>query len=106
MRNPALIERHELAIDHRIAFDTFESFCDFDVIVADDLAVAAVERDLAAFGDSDHPKAVVFVFKDPVLIVERRIRQRGKHRLQAFWQRRGPGHYDALPSRTLRNVME
>ncbi len=84
MRNPALIKRHELAVDHRIPSYAFESFGDFDVIVADDLAVAAVERDLAAFGDSDHTKAVVFVFKDPVNIVERRIRQRGKHRLQAF----------------------
>jgi hypothetical protein len=49
VRDPVPIERHEFAIDHRIPCDAFERFGDFDVVVADDLAITAVERDLAAF---------------------------------------------------------
>jgi hypothetical protein len=38
--------------------------------VADDFAVAAAERDLAPFRDSDHAEAVILVLKYPALIVE------------------------------------
>ena len=38
----------ELAVNDRVAFHAFERLCDFDVGMADDLAVAAVERDLTA----------------------------------------------------------
>jgi hypothetical protein len=52
--------------------------------VADDLAVAAIESDLAAFDIRNHAKSVVFVFEDPLVIIERFICQRGKHRLEAL----------------------
>ncbi len=47
MRDAFFVERHELAVDHGVAFHAFERFRDFDVAMADDLAVAAIERDLA-----------------------------------------------------------
>ena len=92
MRDPVLVECDEFAVDHGVACDAFERFRDFDVTVADDLAVAAIERDLAALDLGDHAKAVVFVLEDPSRIVEGRVRQRRKHRLKAFRQCRCAAH--------------
>src|SRR6478609_5990732 len=51
---------NELAIDdHGVALDPFKRLCDFDVAIANDLAIAAVKRDLAAFDFGDHPKPVI-----------------------------------------------
>ena len=92
MRNAVLVERDKLAVDDGIALDAFERLCDLDVVVADDLAVAAVERDLAAFDLCDHAEAIVFVLENPAVIVERPIGQRGKHRLEPLRQSGDAAH--------------
>ena len=92
MRYAVLADRDELAIDHGVALHAFERLRDLDVGVADDFAVAAVERDFAAPDLRDHAEAIVLVLEDPIGIVERRIGQRGQHGLQAFRQGRCSAH--------------
>jgi hypothetical protein len=70
MRNPVFVQGNEFAVYDRIAFHTFERFGDFDIAVADDLAVAAVKSDLAVFDLGDHAEAVIFILEDPAGIVE------------------------------------
>src|SRR5882757_6186810 len=48
MRHAFLVERDKFAVDHGVAFYALERFRNFDVAMADDLAVAAVECDLTA----------------------------------------------------------
>jgi hypothetical protein len=64
--------------------------------VADDFAVAAVERDFAALDFGDHAEAVVLVLEDPTGIVEGRVRQCREHRLQAFRQGRRSAHTSSI----------
>ena len=40
MRNSVLVEGDKFAVDHGIAVDAFKGFGDFDIVVADDFAVA------------------------------------------------------------------
>jgi len=75
MRDAILSDRNEFAIDHAVALDAFECLGDLDVAAADDFAVAAVERDLAALDFGDHAEAVVLVLEYPTGIVEGRVRQ-------------------------------
>src|SRR6476660_7297463 len=48
------IERNEFTVDHAVTLNAFDSFRDFGITVADNLAIAAVEGDLAAFDLRDH----------------------------------------------------
>ena len=50
MRDAVFSDRDEFAVDHGVALDALQRSGDLDIAVADDLAVAAVERDLAAAG--------------------------------------------------------
>ena len=100
------MKRDEEPPTEDIALDAFERFCDLDIVVANDLAVAAVEGDASVLDLCDHAEAVILILEYPTLVVERGVSEGGKHRLQAFWQCGGPGHYDALPSMTFRNVTE
>jgi hypothetical protein len=52
--------------------------------VANDLAVAAVEDDASVLDLCDHAEAVILILEYPTLVVERGVREGGKHRLQAF----------------------
>src|SRR4029077_6882868 len=106
MRYPVLAARDELALDHGLAPVAFESFPDRDVAVPDGLAVAAIEGDLAAFDIRNHAKSVVFVFEEPLVIIERFICQRGEHRLEPFRQGGRPAHAYASLSSTFRKVIE
>ena len=106
MRNPVLVERNEFAVDHGVTVHAFESFRDLNVAVTDDLSVAAIESDLAAFDIRNHAKSVVFIFEEPLVIIERFICQRGEHRLEPFRQGGRPAHAYASLSSTLRNVIE
>jgi hypothetical protein len=106
MRNPILADRDEFAVDHGVTLHAFESFRDLDVAVTDDLAVATIQSDLAAFDICNYAKSVVFVFENPLVIIERFICQRGKHRRKAFRQGRRPAHAYASLSSKLRNVIE
>ena len=106
MRHPVRVERDEFAVDHGVTLYAFESFRDLDVTVTDDLAVAAIESDLAAIDIRNHAKSVVFVFEEPLVIIERFICQRGEHRLEAFRQGGRPAHAYASLSSTFRNVIE
>src|SRR3979490_2881180 len=83
MRDAVLSDRDELAIDHGVALHALQRFGDFHIAAADDLAVAAVERHLAAPDFRDHPEAVVLVLENPAGIVERRVGECSEHRLQA-----------------------
>ena len=47
MRDAVLSDRDELAVDHGVALHALQRFGDLDIAAADDLAVAAVERNLA-----------------------------------------------------------
>ena|GEM_PF-5504060 len=53
---------------------------------------AAVERNPTTPDFRDHTKTIEFILKDPIRVVERRIRQRGQHGLQAKRQGRFSGH--------------
>src|SRR4051812_6952666 len=99
VREAVTTDRHQFAVDHSIVLDALQRFRDFDVVVADDLAVAAIESDLPAFDCCDHAKAVILVLKYPVLIIKRSINKRGEHRLQAFRQCRDTRHDHALRGR-------
>src|SRR5262249_26310666 len=92
MRNAVFADCYKFSVDNRIALYAFERFCNFDVAVADDLAVAAIKRDAAAVDLCDHPEAVILIFKYPVLVVEGSICERSEHWLQAFRQCRNTGH--------------
>src|SRR5262245_39179648 len=102
MREAIATDSHQFAIDHRIVLYPLQRFRDFDVILADDLAVAAVKGDLTALNGCDHAKAVILILEYPVLIIKRAIGERGEHRLQTFGQCRGTRHDHALRGRTLR----
>lgn len=58
-----------------------QRFGDLDIAAADDLAIAAVERNLAPPDFRDHPEAIVLVLKNPAGVVERRVGERSEHRL-------------------------
>lgn len=66
-----LPDRDELAIDHGVALHILQCFRDLDVGMADDLPVAAVERDPTAPDFGDHAETIEFVLEDPIGIVER-----------------------------------
>src|SRR3954464_9550622 len=97
MRDAVLSDCDELAVDHGVALDALQRFGDLDIAVADDLAVTAVERNLAPPYFRDHPEAIVLVLKNPVCVVEWRVRERGEHRLQVPGQGRRPAHLRANP---------
>jgi len=103
MREAIFTYRYKFAIDYRIVLYAFQCFRNFDVVVADDLAVAAVEGDLTALNCCDHAKAVILILEDPGVIMKRRIGERGEHRLQTFRQSRRARHGYALRWRRLRN---
>ncbi|MDB6147084.1 MAG: hypothetical protein JWO45_748, partial [Spartobacteria bacterium] len=84
VRNAMRIQGDKLAVNHGVTFHTFERPGDFNIAVTDDLAVTAVEGDPAAFDFGDHAKPVILVLEYPSRIIERRVRERRKHRLQAF----------------------
>src|ERR1700712_263392 len=92
MRNAVLSDRDELAVDYGVALYALQRFGDLRIAAADDLAVAAVERNFAPPDFRDHPEAVVLVLENPAGIVERRVRERSEHRLQALGQGRRPAH--------------
>ena len=71
MREAIAADRYQFAIDHRIVLYARQRFRDFDVVVADDLAVAAVKGNFTAFNCCDHAKAVVLILEYPVLIIKR-----------------------------------
>src|SRR3954471_20927691 len=98
MRDAVLSDRDELTVDHGVALHALQRFGDLDIAAADDLAVTAVERNLAPPDFRDHPKAVVLILENPAGIVERRVRERSEHRLQALGQGRRPAHSRANPS--------
>src|SRR5213080_5012323 len=98
MRDPVLSDRDELAVDHGVALYALQRFGDLDIAAADDLAVAAVERDLALPDFRHHPEAVVLVLENPAGVVERRVGERSEHWLQARGQCRRPAHSRANPS--------
>jgi hypothetical protein len=81
MREAVLSDRDEFAIDHGVALHALQRFGDLDIAAADDLAVAAVERNLAPPDFRDHPAAVVLVLENPAGVVERRVSERSEHRL-------------------------
>src|SRR5581483_9673780 len=64
-RDAILSDRNKLAIDHGLKLDAFECLGNLDVAAADDFAVAAVQRDLAALDFSDHSEAVVLILEYP-----------------------------------------
>ena len=76
------IERHQFAIEHCIRFHLFKGLGNWRIAVADDLAVAGVELDVSAFDLGHHAKAIPLGLENPSRVVERRIGQRCKHRLQ------------------------
>src|SRR5215207_9380563 len=98
MRDAVLSDRDELAVDHGVALHALQRLGDLDIAAADDLAVTAVERNLAPPDFRDHPKAVVLILENPAGIVERRVSERSEHRLQALGQGRRPAHSRANPS--------
>src|SRR4051812_8609449 len=106
MRNPIFIQGDKFAVYHGVAFHAFERFRNLDVAVADDLAVAAVKGDLARLDVRDHAKPVVLILEHPFFVVERGVRERRKHGLQSFWQRRRPAHSLASCFSALQNVMQ
>jgi hypothetical protein len=81
MRDAVLADGDELAIDDRVGLYAFKRSRDLDVGMADDLSVAAIERDLATADLRDHPEAVILVLEYPRWIVKGGIRERGQHRL-------------------------
>ena len=50
---------------HSVALHALQRFGNLDIAVADDLAVTAVERNLAPPYFRDHPEAIVLVLKNP-----------------------------------------
>src|SRR5436189_5665301 len=85
------IERHEFTVQNRVAFDALQGTSDLNVAVADDLAVAAVQRGAPVFDTRHHPETVEFVFKHPGRIIERGISEGSQHRLQPLRERGGTG---------------
>src|SRR5215213_9353034 len=83
MRDALFSDRDELAVDHGVALHALQRLGDLDIAAADDLAVAAVERNLAPPYFRDHPEAVVLVLENPARVVERRVGERREHWLQA-----------------------
>jgi len=47
-----LVEGDKLAVDDGVALDPFQCSCDLDVVAADDLTVATIERDLDVYSYS------------------------------------------------------
>lgn len=66
-----LADRDELAINHGIPLHALKCFRDLQIGVADDLPVAAVERDPTTPDVGDHAETVEFVLENPIGIVER-----------------------------------
>src|SRR6476620_2491394 len=106
MRDAVFIKSDELAIDYGISLDTLERFRDFDVAVANDLAIPAVKSDLAAFDFGDHPKPVILILENPARVIEGSVGERGEHWLETLWQSCRPAHAHELLSRKLRKVIE
>jgi hypothetical protein len=73
VRHALLVQCDKFAIDHGVGFNAFECFRDLEIIVADDFAVAAIERDFAVFNPRDHPKTIILIFEHPAGIVERAV---------------------------------
>ena len=63
-----------------------------EAAMAENLAVPAVEDNIAVFDLSDHAKPVILVLEDPAGVVKRNVGQRGKHRLKPLRQSGGPPH--------------
>src|SRR3981189_69209 len=101
VRDAVAVERHQFAIDHGVTLDQFERFCKVAIAMAYDFAVTAIEGNLSAFDIRNHAEPVVLILKDPAHVIERGIRERRKHRLQAFRQCRRPAHCIAPSMRTL-----
>src|SRR5688572_19897499 len=97
MRDTVLADGHEFSVDNGIALNAFQSLCDLDIIMADDLAVAAIERDTPVLDGYHHAKSIILVFEYPTRIVERRIREGGEHGLQSFRQCRDARHASPFP---------
>ena len=68
------MKRDEEPPTEDIALDAFERFCDLDIVVANDLAVAAVEDDASVLDLCDHAEAVILMLEYPTLVVERGVR--------------------------------
>ena len=68
--------------DHKVALATAH----VTVAVADDLAVAGIEGNLAAGEIANRAKAVPLGLEDPIAIIERCVRESSEHRLQALWK--------------------
>src|SRR4029077_5864727 len=83
-RDALAVERDQFAIQHGVGFHPLKRLRDFDITVADDLAVATVERDVPGLDAGDHTEAVVLVLEDPIGVVERRVRERSKHWLKSL----------------------
>ena len=92
MRDAFFVERHEFAVDYGVAPCAFERLRHFDIAVTNNLAVAAVQGDLASLDFRDHAEAVKLVLEDPSFVVEWRIRQCREHRLQALRKGGYPAH--------------
>ncbi len=97
MRDAVLTDRDKLTVDHGVALHALQRFGDLHITAADDLAVAAVERNLAPPDFRDHPKAVVLVLENPARVVERSVGERREHWLQALGQGRRPARFEANP---------
>ena len=106
MRDAVLVQRDEFAVDDGIAFDAFERFCDLDIVVANDLAVAAVEDNL--------PPSIFATMRKPSYLSSNihpvssngasvRVASIGCRRFSNVEVR---ASYGALPSMTFRNVTE
>src|ERR1700712_413535 len=104
MRDAVLSDRDELAVDYGVALHALQRFSDLRIAAADDLAIAAVERNPAPPDFRDHPEAVVFVLENPAGIVERRVGERREHWLQALGQGRRPAHEKPILKSALRNA--
>src|SRR4051812_49609114 len=55
MRDAVFSDRDEFAVDHGVALHALQRFGNLDIAVTDDLAVAAIESNLAPPDFSDHP---------------------------------------------------
>jgi hypothetical protein len=105
MRDAVLADRDEFAVDHGVALHALQRFGDFHIAASDDLAVAAVERNLGPPDFRNHPEAVVLVFENPAGVVVRRVSKRSEHRLQTLGQGSTSGSFEANPFKSaLRNV--
>src|SRR6266446_6998674 len=76
------IKRHQFTVDDGILLHLLKGLRNRLIVVADDQAVARVERDATLADGGDHEKTVPFALEDPVAVVERRVDERRQHGLQ------------------------